>query len=235
VSLPGGPTLSFAGAGMNDMEGSMRAWRMTWKALVFVAALAAVATAVAQDEPAAEAVRLVERPYTGVIEVFMEGSEFAAEPPFSGETSDFDGLCSEPVDVVWRFRMVGLDSIFGRMQGTLSLCVRAEWGVDADGAPAMTGMHYTDFIGTFDLPDGSTTDLTMAFQWEGFDTDTGQLVSATSWATAGDGSGRFAGAALYGTTHCRWYDPEALMAGVEPELCVMQGMIRYDPFAGMGE
>ncbi|MFU8887590.1 MAG: hypothetical protein ACNA8N_03175 [Trueperaceae bacterium] len=206
---------------------------MAWVVLVTLATLVVATAVAAQAEDGAG--RLIERPYTAVIEVFMEGAEFASEVPFSGETSDFDGLCTQSVDVVWRFRTVGLDNVFGRIQGALSLCVRAEWGADADGAPTMTGMHYTDFIGTFDLPDGSTTALAMAFQWEGFDTDTGQLVSATSWATSGDGSGRFAGAALFGTTHCRWYDPEALMAGVEPELCVMQGMIRYDPFAGMGE
>ena len=211
----------------------MRAWRMAGASLVILATLALATTGAAQTDEAAG--RLVERPYTAVIEAFMEGAEFAAEVPFSGDTSDFGGLCSESVDVVWRFRLVGLDNIFGRIHGTLSLCVLAEWGTNADGAPTMTGMRYTDFIGTLDLPDGSTIDMTNAFQWEGFDTDTGQLVSTTSWATSGDGSGRFAGAALFGTTHCRWYDPEALMAGIEPELCVMQGMIRYDPFAGRGE
>jgi len=30
-------------------------------------------------------------------------------------------------------------------------------------------------------------------------------------------------------------DGSTIEAGVEPQLCVMHGMIHYDPFAGMGE
>jgi len=207
---------------------------MAWVVLVVVVTLAVAATVAAQGEDEAGG-RLIERPYTAVIEVFMQGAEFAAEPPFSGDTSDFDGLCSEPVDVVWRFRWGGLDSVFGHVDGELTLCVKVEWGVDADGAPTMTGMRYTDFFGPFYLSDGSTIGAEMTFEWDGFDEETGQLRSLVSWSTMGEGTGRYAGAAMVGTTHCRWYDPEALMAGVEPELCVMQGMIHYDPFAGTGE
>jgi hypothetical protein len=144
-----------------------------------------------------------------VIEAFMVGSEFAAEVPFSGETSDFEGLCSEPVDVVWHFRWGGLDSVFGHVNGTLTVCVQAEWGIDAAGAPAMTGVRYTDFYGPLTLLDGSTIDAEMTFQWDGFDAETGQLRSFVSWVTSGEGNGRFAGATMFGTTHCRWYDPEA--------------------------
>jgi len=212
----------------------MRSVRVAWIALVLVAALLAAAMVAAQAEAGDGVGRLIERPYTAVFEVFMEGSEFAAEVPFSGETSDFDGLCSEPVDVVWHFRWGGLDSVFGHFTGTLLLCVKAEWGVDADGAPTMTGVRYTDFKGPFSLPDGSTIDSEMTLEWEGFDEETGQLTSAVSWTTSGGGTGRFAGATLFGSTHCRWVSPEALMAGVEPELCVVHGMIRYDPFVGQG-
>jgi hypothetical protein len=209
---------------------------MAWIVLLGVVGAAMATFAMAQAESAeGEAARLIERPYTAVVEVFMEGAEFAAEPPFSGDTSDFEGLCSEPVDVVWRFRWGGLDSLFGQSNGTLALCVKADWGVDANGAPTMTGTHYTDFVGRFLLPDGSAIDAEMTFQWEGFDEATGQLVSTPSWATTGEGTGRYAGAAMFGTNHCRWTDPEALMAGLEPELCTLQGMIHYDPLAGRGE
>jgi hypothetical protein len=206
---------------------------MAWFAPVILATLALATTVAAQADEAAG--RLVERPYTAVIETFIEGAEFAAEVPFSGDTSDFGGLCSESVDVAWRFRWAGLDGVFGHIDGTLTVCVKAEWGVDADGDPMMTGMRYTDFYGPFRLLDGSSIDAEMTFQWDGFDEETGQLRSFISWVTTSEGTGRYAGAALFGTTHCRWHDPEALMAGVEPELCVMHGMIHYDPFAGMGE
>lgn len=213
----------------------MRSGRMACITVVLVAALLAVATAAAQAEPGDGVGRLIDRPYTAVFEVFMEESEFAAEVPFSGETSDFDGVCSEPVDVVWRFRWGGLDSVFGHFTGTLFLCVKAEWGVDADGAPAMTGVRYTDFSGTFSLPDGSTIDSELALRWDGFDAETGQLTSATAWTTSGGGTGRLAGAALHGSGHCRRVSPEEVEAGDEPQLCVLHGMIRYDPSAGVGQ
>ena len=215
----------------------MRSGQITWIALVLVAAVLAAATGAAQAEAETGDVgaKLIDRPYTSVFEVFMEEPEFAAEVPFSGETSDFDGLCSEPVDVVWRFRWGGLDSVFGHFTGTLLLCVEVEWGVDADDAPTMTGMRYTDFRGTFSLPDGSTINSEMVLRWDGFDAETGQLTSATAWATSGGGTGRLAGAALHGSGHCRRVSPEAVEAGDEPQLCVLHGMIRYDPFAGAGE
>lgn len=213
----------------------MRAWRWTWIALAFVAAMLAAATVAAQAESGDAVGKLVERPYTAVMEVFMEGSEFAADPPFSGETSDFDGLCSEPVDVLWRFRWGGLDNVFGPFSGTLLVCVKAEWGVDADGAPTMTGLGYTDFKGPLVLPDGSIIDADMTLRWDGFDEETGELTSFVSWVTSGEGTGRYAGATIVGTSHCRWANPEAIEAGVEPQLCVLHGMVRYDPFAVAGE
>jgi hypothetical protein len=212
----------------------MRTGRMVWTVLVLIGALAVTVTVAAQAEPGAGVGRLIERPYTAVIEVFMLGSEFAAEVPFSGATSDFDGACSAPVDAVWRFRWAGLDSVFGHVDGTLTVCLAAEWGTDADGAPTMTGVRYVDFGGPFTLQDGSSIDAEMTVRWEGFDEETGQLVSAVSWATSGEGTGRYEGATLYGSTNCRWVSPEALIAGVEPELCVLHGHILYDPFAGAG-
>ena len=186
----------------------------------------------AQTEPDTSTLRLIERPYTAVIEVFVVSSEFAAEVPFSGDTSDFDGLCSEPVDLVRRHRWEGLDSVFGHFSGTLFVCVQAEWGVDAEDAPLMTGMRFTDFRGQFSLPDGSTIDHEMTTVWADFDVETGQLTQAISWVTSGGGTGKFEGAALLGTTYCRWYDDEAVMAGVEPRLCVLNSIIRYNPHAG---
>lgn len=226
-------------AGRANREAVMGSRRITWIAPGLVAALLAAATVAAQAQAEEETVdagaKLIDRPYTAVFEVFMEESEFAAEVPFSGETSDFDGLCSEPVDVVWRFRWGGLDSVFGQFTGTLFLCVKAEWGVDADGAPAMTGVRYTDFSGTFSLPDGSTIDSELTLRWDGFDAETGQLTSATAWTTSGGGTGRLAGAALHGSGHCRRVRPEEVEAGDEPQLCVLHGMIRYDPLAGAGQ
>ena len=213
----------------------MRSGRIAWVVLAMVAAWFAAATAAAQTEGDHGAGRLIERPYTAVLEMFMEGFEAAGEVPFAGERSDFDGLCSEPVDAVWRFRWSGLDSVFGRSTGPVVVCVQAEWGVDADGAPTMTGMRYTDFGGTFVLPDGSTIDVEMTFAWDGFDEEAGQHTSLVSWTTPEGGTGRYAGASMVGTSHCRWTDPDALVAGVEPELCVLQGLIRFDPLAGVGE
>ena len=210
----------------------MRSGRMVWIVLVVVAALAVAATAAAQ----AEAGRLIERPWTYVLEIFLEGgTQYAAEVPFSGETSDFGGLCSEPVDLMWRFVSEGLDSIFGHLTGTTIVCVSAEWGVDAQGAPTMTGMRFTDWGGPISLPDGSTIDAEYTLAWVGFDADTGHETSAFSIATSGGGTGRFAGATLFGTVHCQRANPAAIEAGVEPQLCVMQGMIHYVPLAGAGE
>jgi hypothetical protein len=172
---------------------------MTWKAVGVRRCADRGCDGRAQAEPADGAVRLIERPYTAVIEVFMVGAEFAAEVPFSGRRATSTGSARSRSDLVWRNRMVGLDSVFGRIQGTLSLCVQVEWGVDADGAPAMTGMRYTDFIGTFDLPDGSTIDVEMAFQWEASTRTPASSSRATSWATGRrlrDGSRR---QALYGS------------------------------------
>jgi hypothetical protein len=122
---------------------------MPWIGLVFVAALAVATSVAAQAEPGVGMGRLIERPWTAVLRTFLEGgTQFAAEVPFSGETSDFGGLCSEPVDLMWRFRSEGLDSIFGHLTGTAIVCAKAEWGVDAAGAPAMTGMRFTDWGGS---------------------------------------------------------------------------------------
>lgn len=211
----------------------MRAWRMAWVVLVILATLVVAATVGAQAED--EAVKLVERPYTAVMEVFIVEVEFASEPPFSGDPSDFDGLCSEPADLVYHSRFGGLDSIFGHFSGTGSLCVKAEWGVDANGAPTMTGMRYMDMVSRNLLPDGSAIEQVSTVQWEGFDEETGQLLSTFSWTTPGEGTGRYAGSSSFGTVYCRWHDPEAVGEGREPELCTMQGLIYYDPFAGMGE
>ena len=96
-------------------------------------------------------------------------------------------------------------------------------------------MRFTDWAGPLSLPDGSTIDAEYTFGWVGFDPDAGHPTSAFRIAISGGGTGRFAGAALFGTVHCRRENPEAIEAGVEPQLCVMHGMIHYDPFAGMGE
>jgi hypothetical protein len=81
------------------------------------------------------------------------------------------------------------------------------------------------------LPDGSTIDAEYTFSWVGFDADTGHETSAFSIATSGGGTGRFAGATLFGTVHCQRANPAAIEAGVEPQLCVTHGMIHYDPHA----
>jgi len=99
----------------------------------------------------------------------------------------------------------------------------------------MTGVRFTDFGGPFSLPDGSSIDAGYTLSHEGFDADTGHLTSAFFVATSGGGSGRFAGATLFATAHCRRMDPEAVEAGVEPQLCIMQGTIQYDPSASAGE
>ena len=212
----------------------MRAWRMVCIVLVVVAALLVLAMAAAQAEPGDGVGGLIERPYTAVFEIFMVGAEFAAEVPFSGETSDFDGLCSEPVDVVWRSRFDGIDSVFGRFTGTGITCMKAERGVDADGAPAMTGMRITDMKGPFALADGSAIDTYLIDMGQSFDAETGQITAGVFWATSGGGTGRFEGATFHSVVNCRWTSPEALMAGVEPELCALHGTIRYDPLAGQG-
>lgn len=207
----------------------MRAWRMVWVVLVILATLAVASTVAAQAED--EAGGLVERPWTTVFEVFVEGGT-----RYAGEArSDFDGACSEPVDLMWVFRLEGLDSIFGRVAGTWTTCVQIEWGVDADGAPTMTGMRYTDWGGPFSLPDGSTIDAESTYAWVGFDADGGYPTSTFSIASSGGGTGRFAGAELFGTVYCRREDPDAIEAGLEPQLCVTQGMAHYDPLAGRGE
>lgn len=214
----------------------MRTGRIEWTRVAIVAVLALAATALAQAEPADGVGRLIERPYTAVLEIFVEGgTRYAGEVPFSGEPSDFDGLCSVPSDLVWRNRIVGLDSVFGHFEGAGSVCVQVEWGVDADGAPAMVGMGWSDLVGYFRLPDGSAIDFELIVLDEAFDSDTGQLTSATAVVPSGGGTGRFESAMLYGVMNRRWFSPEALMAGVEPELCAIHGTIRYDPSAGAGE
>jgi hypothetical protein len=213
----------------------MRTGRMWWGVLVAVVALFVAAMAAAQAEPADGAGKLIERPYTAVLEIFMVGAEYAGEVPFSGETSDFDGLCSVPSDLVWRNRLVGLDSVFGHFEGTGSICGQVEWGVDANGAPAMVGMGWSDLVGYFRLSDGSAIEVELIVLDEAFDMETGQLTSATALAPSGGGTGRLESAKLYGVMNCRWFSPEALMAGVEPELCAIHGTIRYDPHAVAGE
>jgi hypothetical protein len=213
----------------------MRAGRMCWAPSVAIVALLVAALAAAQAEPGDGAAKLIERPYTAVLEIFMVGAEYAGEVPYSGETSDFDGLCSVPSNLVWRNRIVGLDSVFGHFEGEGSLCVQVEWGADADGAPAMVGMGWSDMVGYFGLPDGSAIDVELIVLDEAFDMDTGQLTSATAVVPSGGGTGRFESAKLYGVMNCRWFSPEALMAGVEPELCAIHGTIRYDPHAVAGE
>lgn len=211
----------------------MRARRMTWSVLVVVGVLALAATAAAQAGDGAG--KLIERPYMAVLEIFMVGAEYAGEVPFAGETSDFDGLCSVPSDLVWRNRLVGLDNVFGHFEGTGYSCVQVEWGVDASGASAMVGMDYSDMVGHFTLPDGSAIGVELIVTSEAFDVDTGQLTSAVVLIPWEEGTGRFEGATLYGVMNCRWYSPEALMAGTEPELCATHGTIRYDPLVRAGE
>jgi hypothetical protein len=208
---------------------------MAWIVLAVVVAAAVATVAVAQKESGEGGGRPIERPFTAVMEVFIVSVEFASEPPFSGDPSDFDGLCSEPADLVYHSRFGGLDSIFGHFNGTGSLCVRAEWGVDANGAPTMTGMRYLDMVSRNLLPDGSAIEQVSNVQWDGFDEETGQLLSTFSWTTSGGGTGRYAGSSSFCTVSCRWHDPEAVGEGREPELCTMQGLFYDDPFAGMGE
>lgn len=213
----------------------MRAGRMTWSVLLVVGALAVMAAAAAQAETDDGAPKLVERPYTAILEIFMLGVEYAGEVPFEGEPRDFDGLCSVPADLVWRTRMAGIDSVFGHFEGTGHLCAQVEWGVDASGAPAMVGMGYSDLAGTYALPDGSSIGIQLIATSEAYDEDTGHLTSGVVVIPWRPGTGRYEGATLFGVMNCRWASAEALMAGIEPELCAMHGTIRYDPFAGSGD
>ncbi|MBW6456009.1 MAG: hypothetical protein K0A98_08975 [Trueperaceae bacterium] len=211
----------------------MRGWRMAWSSLVVLATLAVATTAAARAED--EAGRLIERPYTAVLEIYMLGSEFASEAPFAGETSDFGGACSEPVDMVFRSRLEGIDSVFGRFTGEGVTCIKAEWGVDANGAAVMTGTRMTDMTVPLVSADGSPVGTALIFQGEGFDAETGQITAGVSLVSTGGGAGRFEGATLFGAMTCRWVSREALAAGVEPEICVLHGTIRYDPVAVAGE
>lgn len=213
----------------------MRAGRTMWSALLVVGAWAVMAPAAAQAEPGGGAPRLIERPYTAVMEIFMLGVEYAGDVPFAGEPRDFDGLCSVPADLVWRNRIVGLDSVFGHFEGTGHLCAQVEWGVDASGARAMVGMGYSDLAGTFSLPDGSSLGIQLIATSEAVDEDTGHLTSGVVVIPWRPGTGRYGGATLFGVMNCRWASAEDLMAGIEPELCAMHGTIRYDPSAPSGD
>jgi len=213
----------------------MRAWRMAWVTALVLAVLVVATTVAAEAESEQGGGRLIERPYTAVLEIFILGPEFAGEVPFSGETSDFGGACSEPVDMVYRSRVEGIDSVFGRFAGEGATCIKAEWGVDASGAAVMTGTRITDMKGPFVLADGSSIVTELIFQGEGFDAETGQITAGVLWIASGGGTGRWMGATFFTTATCRWVSREALSAGIEPERCVLHGTIRYDPFAVAGE
>jgi hypothetical protein len=205
---------------------------MAWIALVVVAAVAVAATVAAQEESGGGMSRPIDRAYAMVSEVWGEEVDWAGEVPFSGETSDFGGRCSGPSDFVFRSRMEGFDNVFGRFTNALSHCAQLVWGVDTGGAPMVMGLTYSDQAFLYSLPDGSTLSGTYIHAGNGYDAETGQITDGTVMYSFGDGTGRLAGATMFGSSSCRYVSDEAVMAGMEPLLCYTVGTIRYDPFAG---
>ena len=212
----------------------MRVSRMAWIAMVFVAALVLATTVLAQAEPGQVPVQLVERPFTYVFEYWVTGIDWAGEVPFSGETSDFGGRCSVPSDWVIRGRVEGTASIGGPVTGTAEHCAQVAWGTDADGAPSMMGLSYSDAENAIIWADGSSLHGTMIDMGGGFDAETGEMTGGVL-AMFTSGTGRFEGASAYALHSTRLRDVEANMAGMEPAMMVGHGMIRYDPHATAGQ
>jgi hypothetical protein len=156
----------------------MRTVRMSLILLALVGALAWSVTAAAQAENSNGVGRLIERPYTAAVEIREDGTDWAGEVPFSGETSDFEGRCSVPSDWVFHMRWEGLDSVFGRVTGTGSHCAQIAWGVDAEGAPALMGTEFTDGEFLVTWADGSTLGGHTIDMGVGFDAETGLITYA---------------------------------------------------------
>ena len=213
----------------------MRTGRMWWAMPVVVAAMALAASAAAQAEPADGTGRLIERSYTAVLEGREDGTDWAGEVPFSGETSVFDGRCSVPSDWVFHMRWEGLDSVFGHFTVTSSHCAQVAWGVDAQGAPTMMGINFTDFDGLTTWADGSTLGGSGLHLSMGFDAEAGLITTNNVQYSVGEGTGRLAGATLFFLGSCRYRSDAAVIAGIESFFCTSQGTIHYDPFAGAGE
>ena len=212
----------------------MRARRMAWIVVAVCATLTAVATVLAQAESGQGPTQLVERPFTYVFEYWVTGIDWAGEVPFSGAKSEFGGRCSVPSDWVIRGRVEGTASIGGPVVGTAEHCAQVTWGVDADGAPSMLGLSYSDAENAFIWPDGSSLSGTMIDMGSGFDAETGETTGAMVTMFT-SGTGRFEGASAYALHSARIRDVEANMAGMEPAMMVGQGAIRYDPHAAAGE
>ena len=213
----------------------MRAGKRAWTHLVMVVALALAATALAQAEPADGVGRLIERPYTAVVEIWEDGTDWGGEVPFSGETSVFEGRCSVPSDWVFHMRWEGLDSVFGHFTGRASHCAQVAWGVDAQGAPTMMGIEFTDGTFLVTWADGSTLGGNAIDLGMGFDAEAGLITYGNVQYSVGEGTGRLAGATLFHMGSCRYGSDAAVMAGIESFLCTSHGTIRYDPFASAGE
>ena len=215
----------------------MRSGQITWIALVLVAALLVAATGAAQAEAETGDVgaKLIDRPYTVIVEVREDGTDWAGEVPFSGETSDFGGRCTVASDWVFHMRWEGLDNVFGRLTGTGSHCAQLAWGVDAEGAPSVLGIAFTDGVFVTTWADGSTLGGNTIDMGMGFDAETGLITYGNVQYSAGEGTGLLAGATVFHVSSCRYGSDEAVIAGVESILCTSHGTIRYDPFAGAGQ
>lgn len=213
----------------------MRARWMIWSVLVLIGAMALAATAASQAEPGGAAGRLIERPYTAVGEIMEDGTDWAGEVPFSGATSDFGGRCSVPSDWVFHMRLGGLDSVFGAVTGTASHCAQVAWGVDAEGVPMPMGIAFTDGVFALGWSDGSSLGGSIIDLGMGFDAETGLITLSNFQSSAGEGTGRLAGATLFYVADCRYGSDAGVIAGTESVLCSMHGTIRYDPLAGVGQ
>ena len=190
---------------------------------------------VAQTEPDASIGRLIERPYTAVVTIREDGTDWAGEIPFSGETSDFDGRCSVPSDWVFHMRWEGLDSIFGRFTGTASHCAQVTWGINAEGTPMMTGIVFTDGVFVTTWAGGSTLGGKSIDMGMGIDAETGLITYGNVQYSVGEGTGQLAGATMFHISSCHYGSDEAVIAGLESILCTSHGTIRYDPFAGIDQ
>jgi hypothetical protein len=214
----------------------MRTWRMTCSALVLGSTLLALASVAAQGEAGDGVGRSIERPWTAVVEILEDGTDWwAGEVTFSGTTSDFGGHCSVPSDWLFHMRWEGLDSVFGHLTGAGSHCAQLAWGVDAEGAPTVMSIAFSDGVFIITWADGSTLGGNMIDMGLGFDAETGLITSSNFQYSVGEGNGRLAGATLYHVASCRYGSDEAVMAGAESILCTMQGTIRFDPLAGAGQ
>jgi len=209
----------------------MRTWWMAWIAL----ALLAAATVAAQAEVGEGLGRLIERPYTAIGEIMEDGTDWAGEVPFSGATSEFGGRCSVPSDWVFHMSLGGLDSVFGAVTGTASHCAQVAWGIDAEGAPMPMGIAFTDGVFALGWSDGSSIGGSIIDLGMGFDAETGLITLSNFQSSAGDGTGRLAGATLFYVADCRYGSDAGVIAGTESVLCSMHGTIRYDPLAGAGQ